>query len=189
MKIDKSQLNLTPLNESIKTLFADDERLAIADEVLSMARENYKRAGGIKGDGVNSPEELVASTKLWKIIRRNNKMIGGILYKDRGGRKGVLMFHDKSDQAKRDIAKLIEDDLRLNRAFYEVSANILAWLNKYFDYKKYLVPSNRVGQMLAGKDVKPIDDFAYNRNIGGQGHPKYMLGNVQQFNKGTYKFR
>lgn len=59
MKIDKSQLNLTPLNESIKTLFADDERLAIADEVLSMARENYKRAGGIKGDGVNSPEELV----------------------------------------------------------------------------------------------------------------------------------
>lgn len=180
MKIDKSQLNLTLLNESIKTLFADDERLAIADEVLTMARENYKRAGGIKGDGVNSPEELVASTKLRKIIRRNNKMIGGILYKDRGGRKGVLMFHDKSDQAKRDIAKLIEDDLRLNRAFHEVSANILAWLNKYFDYRKYLVP---------GKDVKPIDDFAYNRNIGGQGHPKYMLGNVQQFNKGTYKFR
>ena len=132
MKIDKSQLNLTPLNESIKTLFADDERLAIADEVLSMARENYKRAGGIKGDGVNSPEELVASTKLWKIIRRNNKMIGGILYKDRGGRKGVLMFHDKSDQAKRDIAKLIEDDLRLNRAFYEVSANIISVVKQVF---------------------------------------------------------
>ena len=116
-------------------------------------------------------------------------MIGGILYKDRGGRKGVLMFHDKSAQAKRDIAKLTEDDLRLNRAFYEVSTNVLAWLNKYFDYKKYLVPSNRVGQMLDGKEVKPIDDFAYNRSISGQGHPKYMLGNVQQFNKGTYKFK
>ena len=87
MKIDKSQLNLTLINESIKTLFADDERLAIADEVLTMARENYRKAGGIKGDGTNSPEELVASTKLWKIIRRNNKMIGGILYKDRGGQK------------------------------------------------------------------------------------------------------
>ena len=52
-----------------------------------------------------------------------------------------------------------------------------------------LVPSNRVSQMLDGKKVKPIDDYAYDRVLSDQSHPKWMLGNVQQFNKDTYKFR
>ena len=124
MKIDISKLNLHTLHESIKALFDDKSRLAIADEVLQMARSNYAGVGGIKGDGMDSPEELVASTKMWRIIRKNNKIIGGILYNDRGGKK-----------------------------------------------------------------VVPIDDYAYNRVLSGQAHPKWMLGNVQQFNKGTYKLR
>lgn len=189
MKIDISKLNLHTVNESVKALFDDKSRLAIADEVLQMARSNYAGVGGIKGDGMGSPEELVASTKMWRIIRKNNKLIGGILYKDRGGKKGVLMFHDWSDAAKNEIANQIEMDLKHNRAFYEVSKNVLKWLRKYFDYEKYLVPSDRVSQMLDGKKVVPIDNYAYNRVLSGQSHPKWMLGNVQQFNKGTYKFR
>ena len=79
--------------------------------------------------------------------------------------------------------------MRYNRAFYEVSKNVLVWLKKYFDYEKYLVPSDRVSQMLDGKKVVPIDNYAYNRVLSGQAHPKWMLGNVQQFNKGSYKFK
>lgn len=48
------------LNESYVNLFKPDEKKVYADEVYALLQNSYKKVGGLKGSGFNSPDDMVA---------------------------------------------------------------------------------------------------------------------------------
>ena len=68
-----------------------------ASQVWKLLNDAYKYCGGLKG--MNSIEQLINETDIWKIVRRGNKVTAVVTYSTkRGGRKTAIWHHHKMNK-------------------------------------------------------------------------------------------
>lgn len=177
------------LNESYVNLFdADKRKLEYIDEVWDMLQKSYASKGGFHS--VKNKEDLLSDVKMWKLSKKDGKLVAGILYKDRGGRKSVGIFSDGSPAGKQELFKMYTEDLTHKRAFKEVSKSILDWLKKYnFPVQQYLIAAKDAKDIVNDDSFEFTDDeFAYTRNIKGTRYTKYLLGDLEKAKNKEYLF-
>lgn len=182
MEFKEFRQNQQVITERFKNLFFKDtdERLKYADEVWNLLQQSYKAIGGIKGNGFQSKEKMIEVIPFWKLTIRNGKVTTVAMYKDKGGRKRVAIATDGSKQAKADLANSLKDELKTGRAFAEVSGPSLRFIEKQFtkqEMAKFFVPFDIAKLHFPDEELRPIDDFKYQREIGGEWHEKVMIGN------------
>ena len=66
-----------------------------------MLQKSYAYIGGIKGSGFENPDNMVNKIKMWKIVKKNGKILAGIMYKDKNYRKAVAVFTDGTKEGKK----------------------------------------------------------------------------------------
>ncbi len=79
--------------EGINNLFTKDKKQEVVDIVWDLLQKSYAPIGGIKGSGFNSKEDMY-NIPFWKTVTVNNKIVAGIMYKDKDFRKTVAVFTD-----------------------------------------------------------------------------------------------
>ena len=180
------------INERFVNLFGDVEgKEKYVDQVWDMLQSSYKRSGGIKGSGFGSKQEMIDKLPLWKLVRKDGKIVAGGLYKDKRGRKRVASFTDGTAQGKKWLAKVVEEDFE--RAFFEMSKAAFgsAVKNLGIDFmKRWAKTPQEVEKILKGKEivypvpendphvikVPELKEFYYQRELGGKLETKIMLG-------------
>jgi len=86
------------INEKILNLKDKEEKEKYADAVFDLLQKSYAKIGGIKGSGFENPQRMVEKIYLWKIYKQNDKILAGILYKDKGFRKAVAVFTNQTKE-------------------------------------------------------------------------------------------
>ena len=149
------------------------QMLELASEVFSKIEKAYEYCGGIAK--AHNLEEFVThyieSPKIgmWKLVRRGNEIVAGCIYRvDSGGRKSVCAFSDGTEQGKRDLAKIYQEDYTLKErgAWSEKSGKALTLALKQ---GAEIVPAE-VAVQLIDPDIETMpDEFFYKRSIKGLG--------------------
>lgn len=174
------------INEHYITPISVDDRLKYADEVFNILNKSYDRIGGLFG--INSPEDLVKQSSLWKLVRRNGKIVAARIYSDkRGGRKAIASGTDGSPEGKKGLYDIIKEDINFSdrNAWAEVSGAI------EHIYKKYgAIPiPNTEAQKILGPNKKIVelnpDGYHYKRAIGTDNiiKEKVLVGFPPEFKK------
>ena len=178
----------------INLVGADKLKSQYAKEVFEMIQTAYSEIGGIKGSGFNSPDDMIKNIWFWKLIRKNNKIVTVVLYKDKGGRKLVCVATDGSPEGKKGLSEILESDLKQTRAYMEVSCTLLSFMVRVLGYSeiiKHAKTVEEVSKILITDKIfpanpldhnvikhKPLEPFFYQREIGGEMNVKIMLGHV-----------
>lgn len=80
------------------------------DEVFQILVDGYKQNGGLLG--MESADQLVAETDYWKLCRRKGKITAVLCCSTkRGGRKTRYGSCLMTDEGKRDMLKMMQDDM------------------------------------------------------------------------------
>lgn len=155
-------------------------RAALADEVWDILQDSYKAIGGLKGRCFGSKAEMIKEVPFWKVVRKDDKIIACVLYKDRSGRKVVALGTDGTAQGKSAVTKIIGDELKQKRSYVEVSGPAERMIIRNFKdlYDTYKVPFETAAKILGQKHIKPVqgDDYRYVRTLGKHEEEKIMLG-------------
>ena len=181
----------TYISERVVNLFNSDqdEREKYADVVYNLLQSSYKEIGGLKTSGFKSKDDMVKSIPFWKLIRKNDKIIAGAMYKDKLGRKRVAVFTDRTNEGKSALASIMKEDF--SRAYFEVSGPSLRFLVKNLG-EEFIADNaatlDKVRKLVKGEitDVSDTDPesskykilkkFMYQRDLGGSLKTKIMLG-------------
>lgn len=175
------------LTEHIINSDKPEEKMKYVDSVLPLVMKSYAYSGGFKGI-TGEPairDELVRLSKddsLWKMSRRGNKIVAIIISnKTPHGLKRNLIAstgrHQHSDSKPTkgldDLITFIKDDARLKRTYSEVSGRAETLALK--------LGSNRIKvedakEFLPGKEIVPVDEYHYKRQIRGTWFTKMMIG-------------
>lgn len=184
--LNERVLNLLPKN--------DQEKDKHKEEVFNLVKNAYKDQGGIHGNGFKSPEDMSKNIHMWKLHKKDGKVVAAAMYKDSGqGRKRVAIATDGSEHGKAAASKMMSDDFKLNRSHAEVSGKSLSFIKKHvnvadhaksFEYaKEYHAKNGDNIERPAHDDPEVVrhpelKDHFYVREIGGQKHTKLMMGSV-----------
>lgn len=173
-------MRLRHLIEKIINVRDKDEKEQYVDVVWDMMQQSYQPVGGFKS--ATSPDHLIDTTGMWKLVRRDGKIVAAKLYKDQHGRKSVAGGTDGSEQGKTDLKKLILDDMKQRRAWAEVSDKMT---HIYLNRGAIKIP-NKYAAELTGKEIIDLDPdgYHYTRLIQGTPHEKLIVG----FPKGFERF-
>lgn len=182
------------LTEKFINLFTKEEKDQYKDEVYEFLKQAYAAIGGLKGSGFSSADDMARNIPMWKLSRRNGKIVAGVLYKDKGGRKIVASFTDGTDEGRSQLADILKNEFK--RSYTEVSEAALGFIRKVAGVEtisKFVIPREKVKQMLKLKDdefrievpeddknvksLPTLKDYFYQRKIGGEFHTKIMMGN------------
>lgn len=173
-------MRLHKLNEHFVTVLSDDieNRRKYVDEVRNIFEKSYADIGGTNAD----KDELLMPDIMWKLVRRNEKIAAAIAYKMRYGRKAFLAGSDGTTDGKRDLIKIMKEDLDIKDrgAWVEVSgAPEHIYLDKLGGVP---IPNVLAKEILEADDKKVLelnsDGYHYTRNIGGKPYEKIMVGNI-----------
>lgn len=160
------------LNEKFINLFSGEfnEYIDIIWDMLQKSYENVP-SGFL---AANSKEELINKSAMWKMARRNNKIVAAILYKDRMGRKSFAVCSDGTKEGKRDLIGMFKDDIKFGRSWTEVSGKPE---KIYKSHGATPIPAEFAAE-LTGKSIEKIDSdgFHYWRIIHGVLKQKIMYG-------------
>lgn len=167
------------LTEHFVNCKTDEEMRKYGDIVWKILQKAYEYCGGIKN--VDGPEDLIKDTHLWKLYRKDNEIKAVICYTDRkGGRKMCLLGQDGSDEGRKMLKKMMEDDFNLKdrQTWVGVSGKAAITALKHGGIP---VPSD-IAVKFMGPKCKPYDEYWYNRPIKGadgkiENHLKIMVGN------------
>jgi hypothetical protein len=142
--------------------------------VWNMIQDSYKKIGGYKG--ATSIDELITSSNLWKLVRRDNKIIAVCVYKDLKGRKLIAAGTDGSDEGKKALNDLWIEDLKLNRTWAEVS-DVVEHIKLTHGFKP--IPNKYAAEIL-NKEILNLnpDGIHYTRLIGGVPYEKAIVGKI-----------
>ena len=165
------------INERFVTPIKKDDMKKWASQVWKLLNDAYKYCGGLKG--MNSIEQLINETDIWKIVRRGNKVTAVVTYSTkRGGRKNCYMASSQDEQGKHDLFMIMKEDAKLldREAWCEASGKTVS-----VKLKNGWTPiPNYIAQFIM-KDKKfdelCKDGFFYVRQIGNHKFHKIMLGN------------
>lgn len=161
-----------------------------ADEVFDLLTKAYAYIGGIHGSGFKNPKDMVDNIPMWKLSRKDGKIVAGVMYKDKDGRKLVAAFTDGSETGKVALSDIYKTDF--DRAYKETSSKALSFAKKLLGKEallKFAISRDKVKELLKDDEIFDVEDddeevlrhpelkkFFYARKIGGQLHTKIMLG-------------
>ena len=179
MKNLKDYINEQFITEHFVNCKTSDEMEQYGDIVWDILKKAYEYCGGIKN--VNGPEDLIKDTNLWKIYRKDNVIKAVICYTDRkGGRKMCLLGSDGSDDGRKMLKKMMEDDFKLKdrESWVGVSGKAAITALKHGGMP---IPSE-IAVTFMGSKCTPYDEYWYNRPIKNadgkiENHLKIMVGN------------
>ena len=157
----------------------DEEMEKYADVVWKLLQKAYEYCGGLKN--IDSVEELIKDTHLWKLYRKDGEIKAVIVYTDRkGGRKICLIGSDGSEDGRKTLKKMMEDDFKLKdrQSWVGVSGKAAVTALKHGGIP---VPAEIACDIMNGGKpgkCKPYDEYWYERPLkGGEVHYKLMVGN------------
>lgn len=156
MSMKLEHLTAQYLTERFLNLIGDDPRKQkYKNDVYELLVRSYKSIGGLKGDGTQSPDDLL-SIPFWKLVRKNGKIIAVILYKDKNGRKSVALGTDGSSTAIRALKDIMNKEPE--RSYSEKSKSSLNFfLKSNPNAKDFLIPRDKV-ESIIGKKIFPYSD-------------------------------
>lgn len=163
------------LIERVVNAFDDLKKQQYANQVWDIMQRSYKNVPG--GFGTSSSiEELIAKSGMWKMIVRDGVVTAANVYKDTAGRKSVASGTNGTPQGKHDWALIKSEDIKLGRAWGEVSGAAESIMKKMG--AKPL--SNKFAAALTGKEILELnpDGFHYTRLIQGEPHEKIIYGTI-----------
>lgn len=182
------------LNEVFHNFLPSDhaKKTAHAKEVFDLVQKSYADQGGIKGSGFSSPDDMVKNIPMWKLAKKDGKVISAALYKDTDGRNRVAAASDGTEHGKKSAGDMMASDLKQNRSHMELSSKSLSFLKKRVDIIPHLHSFDTAAAFHKGRgDIisRPADDdkevlrhpelkdHMYTRMLGGNHpHTKVMLG-------------
>jgi hypothetical protein len=182
----------------------EDERIKYADEVYEILVKAYAKSGGIHGNGFRDAQDMVKNIPFWKLVRKSDKIVAVVMYKDRDGRKMVAAGSDGSEEGKDMLGAILMQDLappdknrfeKGSRAYFEISDKALSFLVSITGYEllESLAVSIPEVKRIMKDDVildlsmaDPKDQneerhprlkkWFYVREIGGHNHVKILIG-------------
>lgn len=163
------------LTEHFVNLITPAEKAPFKDQVWDLLQTAYAGIGGFKG--AKDADELADTPGLWKLSRRNGKIVTVAVYKDVHGRKSIASGTDGSIEGRRDFHNIKNADLNMKRMWVEASGAIEHILNKS---KAKTIP-NKFAGILTGKEILNLnpDGVHYTRLIAGHPYEKIIFGFVQ----------
>lgn len=166
------------INEHFVNALSKEDMKKHIDVVWDILNKAYEKIGGMAG--MDSKEQLIDETDMWKMVRKNGKILAVKCYTfKRGGRKACYCGSDGSEEGKKALYQMIKDDMRLKdrKAWIEGSGAIEHIYKKYGDATP--IPAYIAQEIMKDKKFIKInpDGYHYTRLIGGEPHEKIMLGN------------
>ena len=166
------------ITEHFITLTKKEDMKKYGDEVWDILQKSYAYIGGIAG--VNSIDDIINDTDMWKLVRRNGKITAMKAYKmKKGGRKANCGGSDGTEQGKKDIMKIYQEDgmCKDRKQYGEYSGKAVSAVLKTGGIP---VPASIAQTMLEPKEVEPCDDgwFFIRKLDDGKSHHKLMVGNL-----------
>jgi hypothetical protein len=158
------------INEHFVNCKNEQEMKQYGDIVWKILQKAYEYCGGIKN--VESVDDLIKDTHLWKLYRKDNEIKAVICYTDRkGGRKLCLLGQDGSDDGRKMLKKMLEDDFKLKDrnswGGFSGKAAITA-----LKHGGIPVPSE-IAVTFMGSKCKPYDEYWYNTtSVSGYKYPE-----------------
>jgi hypothetical protein len=165
------------LTERYINAFSDTDKRKYADEVWDILQKSYAKIGGYAG--ADDVEELIKKSNLWKLVRKNGKIVALSLYKDQSGRKGIAAGTDGTEIGKQALYSMWAEDLKLSRAWSEVSGRA-AEIKLKSGWKP--IPNKYAAEIL-GKEIQSLnpDGIHYTRLIGGSPYEKMIVGSIEGY--------
>lgn len=172
-----NELTLTNLLlERFVNLHTPLEMSKYIDVIWDILEKSYAKIGGFKS--ATDKQDLMAKAGLMKLVTKNGKVVAVKIYKDELGRKSIAGGTDGSDEGKQWLVKICEEDIKLNRAWGEVSGAM-----EHIMLKKGAVPiPSSMAAKILGKPILSYDPdgYHYTREIQGEPHTKIMVGDVNK---------
>jgi hypothetical protein len=163
-----------------------------AEELHKLVSKAYEPIGGIHGSGFNSPHDMIKNIPMWKVKKKQGKIIAAALYKDKGGRKKVAVASDGTDEGKKHLASIVKDDAIRNRSYSEISGKSLSFLKKHVPagtVGSIALPHHEVKRVMPDDEIRPapqndpeivrhpeLKKHFYQRKIGNEWHTKIAIG-------------
>ena len=183
-KIQGIKEHIQFINEHFLTVTNKDDMKKYADEVWDILQKSYAYIGGVAG--ANSIDDIIEDTDMWKLVRRNGHITAMQAYKyKQGGRKTNCCGSDGTEQGKKDIMKIYQEDglMKDRKQYGEYSGKAISAMLKSGGIP---VPNSIAQTLLEPKEVEPCEDgWFFIRKLGdGKYHHKLMIGNLPN---GKYK--
>ena len=172
-----NELTLTNLLlERFVNLHTPQEMSKYIDVIWDILEKSYAPIGGFKS--AKDKEDLMRKSGLTKLVTKDGKVVAVKIYKDELGRKSIAGGTDGSNEGKKWLIKMSEEDVKLNRSWGEVSGAM-----EHIMLKKGAVPipSSMAAEIL-GKPILSYDPdgYHYTREIQGEPHTKIMYGDLDK---------
>lgn len=179
------------ITENIKNIIdtqddALDKKNEYVDEVWELLNKAYEPIGGLQGRGFDSKEDMIKNIPFWKVSIKDGKIKAIMLYRDKNGRKRVVIATDGTPSGKRALINMQEKDSE--RAYSEVSGPSLRFMIRAFGIEyvlRWAIDIEKVPKIL-GQDIEPVENteypedlkpYLYKRQLGGGMHTvKIMIG-------------
>lgn len=179
------------MSERYVNAFNIDEKEIYKDQVFKILTDSYASIGGLKGNGFQSPDDMVKKIPMWKMVKRSGNVVAVALYKDKNGRKRVAIGSDGTPAGKDGVASIFREDF--HRAYFEISKRSLSFHVKILGYeylKDFAVHPSKVTAITGDKVEYPVPasddevkrhpqlkDFFYQTTVGsGTKLTKILLG-------------
>jgi len=174
------------LAEKFVTAIPDDMELKekLFPVIAPQINAAYAGIGGFVGvPDIRTSEQVkdkLMNNTIWKMVRRNNEIVAGIIYTLKQGRKGVVLWTNGTPEGKAGLKTIIREDEKMKRAWMEVSGPAEKFFNRNLNGSPLPREEAEVILDVMGKKVlKWHDDgFHYDREIQGQVHTKAIWGTV-----------
>lgn len=163
------------ITETFINVFDKKDMQKYADEVWILLQKQYSRIGGFKT--AKTKEDLINKSWMWKMSRRDGKIVAVSVYKYKNGRKSIAKGYDGSEIGKKDIVQIYKDDINFKRGWAEVSGSP----EKLMIHLGGIPIPNKYAHELLNKNIISLnqDGFHYTRLIDGHPHEKIIIGNIQ----------
>lgn len=160
------------LNEKILNIRNKSNKQKYISRIWNLLQKSYEPVGGFKS--ASSPEELLNTVGLWKIILRNGNISAVRIFSEKFGNKSIALASDGSIQGKKDVRMIMKDDIVRGRSWCETS-DVPEMICKRMGAEP--IPS-RFASLLTGKNIlsRDEDGYHYTRLIGGVPHTKILYG-------------
>lgn len=160
-----------------------DRRMDFRDEVWNILKNSYADHGGLISNGFQTPDHMVHMIAMWKLVRRDGRIIAVKMYKDKGGRKSVAAGTDGTPEGNAALVKIMYDDAVNSRSYSEVSDNIIEFARRKLGddmLEALLIPAELAKTIDSTIELIPGEKYKYLQRIGPPGaevtKEKYMLG-------------
>lgn len=176
MKSLTQYLNEALICERFLNALNKEDMRKYADEVWDILQKAYSYCGMASMDSV---EQLIDETDMWKMVRKNGKIVAVNTYSNkRSGRKICYGGQDGTEEGKKAFKKILEEDFKLKdrQSWAEVSGAMEVTALKQGAMP---IPAYIAELIMKDKTFDSIheDGFHYTRMIGGEPHTKLMVGN------------